>query len=232
MRSPKTGQRLKADLDSLRQMSEFPMFYPTRGSTRVPVNIERLEKAASLQQILAHMETFPDAFKRFKKGWQASMEGLQKHTGAQRIHQFVRALEALIMPRIGKTKNDFVHRCQTFAKASQNTRQTLEQAFDLRSMEEHLNEWDTAGSLPNDTRENTEILALHRTRQMEQLMRFAYTRILEDATLREHFSTETKQQAFWSLQDGQRTNLWGKQLDLTLIKEVRAFDIWVRAPLY
>jgi hypothetical protein len=52
----------------IRHMSEFPMFYQTRGCTRVPVTIERLEKAAALQRVLAQMDALPDDFKRFKKG--------------------------------------------------------------------------------------------------------------------------------------------------------------------
>ena len=211
----------------VRQMNELSFFYQTRGYTRTPVTIEGLEKAAQLRKALEKMDSTPDEFKRLKWGWRVLIDGLQKEHGEERIHQFVRSLEALILPEIGRTKRQFTHRCQTFTKASPSITQILEEAFELRSMAEHLNDWERAlGSSPKDDRE---IIALHRTRQMEQLASFAYSRIFESETIRNHFVNETKHGEFWKLPDNARKNIWGTQLDLTLIKEVRKFDSWGRA---
>jgi len=211
----------------VRQMNEFSFFYQTRGYTRTPVTIDRLEKAVQLRKALEKMDSTPDEFKRLKWGWRVLMDGLQKEHGEERIHQFVRSLEALILPEIGRTKRQFTHRCQTFAKANPSTTQILEEAFELRSMAEHLNNWEQAlGSFPKDDRE---IIALHRTRQMEQLALFAYSRIFESDTIRNHFIDDIKQGEFWKLPDNARKNVWGTQLDLTLINEVRTFDNWGRA---
>ena len=208
-------------------MSEVPFFYQTRGYTRMPVTIDRLEKAIRQRKVLEAMASSYNDFKRLKWGWRVLMDGLQKEHGEERIHQFVRSLEALILPEIGNTKRQFTHRCQTFAKASPNTPQILEEAFDLRSMAEHLNDWEQAlGTHPKNDRE---VIALHRTRQMEQLASFAYSRILENDAVRSHFINETKQEEFWRLLDDARKNVWGTQLDLTLITEVRSFDSWGRA---
>ncbi len=155
------------------------------------------------------------------------MDGLQKERGEERIHQFVRSLEALILPEISKTTRQFTHRCQTFAMASPHAPQILEEAFELRSMAEHLNDWEQAlESYPKDDRE---FVALHRTRQMEQLAAFAYSRVLKSDSIRSHFVSETKQGEFWKLPDNDRRSVWGTQLDLRLIKEARAFDNWGRA---
>jgi hypothetical protein len=218
------------DQSKIRRMSRLLRFYQTRGYTREPLTIDHVIKAMKLQSALDEIETVSGHFKRFRRGWYVLIDGLRQRQDEARIHQFVRAVEALIMPEIGRTKRQFVHRCQTFLKVSQHTRQTLEEAFDLRSMAEHLNDWEQA--LQSYQQADREIIAWHRTRQIEKLAKFAYTCIMEDATLREHFSTETKQQAFWNLPDGERKNLCGKELDLSLIREVRAFDSWGRAPLY
>jgi hypothetical protein len=211
----------------IRQISEFPFFYQTRGYSRTPVTLSRLEKAVQQRKALEEMDSSPHDFKRLKWGWRILMDGLQKEHGEERIHQFVRSLEALILPEIAKTKRQFTHRCQTFAKASPDTKPILEEAFELRSMAEHLNDWEQAlESYPKDDRE---IVALHRTRQMEQLAAFAYSRVLESDTIRNHFISETKQGEFWKLPDDARRNVWGTQLDLRLIKEVRSFDSWGRA---
>lgn len=211
----------------IRQMNEFPFFYQTRGYTRSPVTLERLEKAVQLRRALEEMESTPNDFKRLKWGWRVLMDGLQKKHGEERIHQFARSLEALILPEIGRTKRQFTHRCQTFAKASPNTKQILEEAFELRSMAEHLNDWEQA--LESSPKDDREIIALHRTRQIEKLASFAYSRILENDTVRSHFMNETKQGEFWKLPDDARKDIWGPQLDLILISEVRAFDTWGRA---
>lgn len=211
----------------IRHISEVPFFYQTRGYTRTPVTIERLEKAIQLRKAHEEMDSAHDNFQRLKWGWRVLMDGLQKEHGEERIHQFVRSLEALILPEIAKTKRQFTHRCQTFAEASPKTPQILEEAFDLRSMAEHLNDWEQAlGMHPKNDRE---ITALHRTRQMEQLALFAYSRILENDAVRSHFIDETKLGGFWKLPDDARKNIWGTQLDLTLIKQVQAFDSWGRA---
>ena len=211
----------------IRQMSELPFFYQTRGYTRTSVTTDRLQQAIQLRKGLEEMDSTPDEFKRLKWGWKVLIDGLQKEHGEERIHQFVRSLEALILPEIGRTKRQFTHRCQTFAKAGPNTKQIIEEAFELRSMAEHLNDWEQAlGPYQKDDRE---IIALHRTRQMEQLAAFAYSRILEGGPVREHFINEIKQGEFWKLPDDGRKNLWGTQLDLTSIREAVAFDSWGRA---
>jgi len=211
----------------IRQMSEVPFFYQTRGYTRTPVTIKRLEKAVHLRNGVEEMDSAPNDFKRLKWGLRVIVDGLQKEHGQERIHHFVRSLEALILPEIGKTKRHFTHRCQRFAKASANTTQILEEAFELRSMAEHLNDWEQAlESYPIDDRE---IVALHRTRQMEQLATFAYSRLLESDTIRNHFINETNQGEFWKLPDDTGRSVWGTQLDLKSINEVRAFDSWGRA---
>jgi hypothetical protein len=97
----------------IRQMSEFPFFYQTMGYSRTPVTIKHLEKAVQLRKALEEMDSSPEDFKRLKWGWRVLMDGLQKEHGEERIHQFVRSLEALILPEVGKTKRQFTHRCQT-----------------------------------------------------------------------------------------------------------------------
>ena len=213
----------------IRHMSKLPSFYQTKGYSRTPVTIGRLEKAVHLRTALEEMDFSAEEFKRLKLGWRVLMDGLQKDQSEDRIHQFIRSLEALILPEIGKTKQQFIHRCQTFAKASPDTGQILTEAFELRSMAEHLNDWEQAlGSHPKSERE---IVALHRTRQMEQLATVTYSHIFESGAIRNHFTSETKQREFWKLPDKDRRRQWGTQLDLTSISEVRSFDSWDRAEL-
>lgn len=196
----------------VRQMSELPLFCQINGCARLPVTIERLEKAVQLRNAVAEMESDAESFTRLKWGWRVLVDGLQRRQGEERIHQLVRSLEALIVPEAGKTKRQFVHRCQTFARASENTKAILEEAFDLRSKAEHLNAWEQAlESHPEDDRAN---VALHRTRQMEQLATFVYSCIFESNAVRDYFISEVKQKEFWKLPDDERRSIWGTPLEL------------------
>jgi hypothetical protein len=199
----------------IRQMAKLPLFYRTKGYTPLPLNVKKLEKAVLRRKSLEQIDSASGSFARLIRGWNILMDGLQKDIGEERIHQFVRSIEALILPDVGKTKRQFIHRCQTFAIANRDNSQILNEAFELRSMCEHLNDWKPALDLyPEDQREG---LALLRTRQMERLISFAYSRILEDISVRKHFDSEKEMQAFWKMQEKTRIKMWGSQLDLKAV---------------
>ena len=197
------------------RIAELPIFYPTRGYTSQPVNLASLEKAASMRKVIEKFNNAANAYVRFIRCLNVLMDGFKKDIGEERIHQFVRVIEGLILPDIGRTKKQFVHRCQTFAKSTQKTVQILNEAFDLRSMSEHINDWQLAlNAYRKDQRENFGLL---RTRQMEKLASFAFSRILEDSSIRCHFLSDIETKLFWQLKDNERIKIWGNQLNLDSI---------------
>ena len=199
----------------IRQMAKLPLFYRTKGYSPLPLNVNKLEKAVLMRNGLEQIDSATGSFVRLIRGWNVLMDGLQKNIGEERIHQFVRSLEALILPEVGKTKKQFIHRCQTFATANPDNSKIINESFELRSMCEHLNDWKPAlDSYPEDQRES---LALLRTRQMERLTCFAYSRILENLSVRNSFNTEIEMQAFWKMQEKKRIKIWGNQLDLKAV---------------
>ena len=210
----------------IRLMSQMPTFYQSKGWRRAPITKAWLEDGLVLRTGVGVMETDQTQFRRVIRGLNILFNGL-KETGQDRLHQFVRSLEALILPDIGKTEKQFAHRCQTFARAGDDTRALLLEAFGMRSDTEHLNPWDEAvQSYPADQRED---VCWHRTRQIEHLACDAYSRVLRDAALREHFRTEAAIAVFWKLPDDQRRALWGKPLDITQEPLVQKYDQMERA---
>lgn len=210
----------------IRQMSQMPAFYQSKGWTRAPITQAWLEDSLTLRAGVAAMDADISRFRRVIRGLNTLFNGL-KETGQDRLHQFVRSMEALIYPEIGKTEKQFVHRCQTFARAGEDTCALLAEAFAMRSDTEHLNPWDEAvQSYPLDQRED---VCWHRTRQIEHLACDAYSRLLQYAALRQYFETEATIAAFWKLPDDQRRALWGKPLDIALEPVVRRYDQWERA---
>ena len=134
--------------------------------------------------------------------------------GCDRLHQFVRWLEGLVLPLRGRTKKHFAHRCQTFAGAGEATRNLLSEAYDLRSATEHLHPPEEAlqRDYPPGRRED---VCLQRTRQMQRLACHAYSRLLREPVLRRrYFRTDDELGAFWKLPDDRRRELWGPALDI------------------
>jgi hypothetical protein len=210
----------------IRQMSQMPKFHQSKGWRRAPITTDWLEEGLVLRAGVTAMDADRNLFRRVVRGLVTLFKGLQE-TGQDRLHQFVRSLEGLILPDIGSTQKQFAHRCQTFARAGDDTRSLLLEAFEMRSDTEHLNPWDEAvQSYPADQRED---VCWHRTRQVEHLACDAYSRLLRDAALRTHFRTEAEMAAFWKLPDNQRRTTWGKPLDVTQEPLVQIYDQWERA---
>jgi len=113
--------------------SRPPTFYPSKDDRRTPVTKEWLEDALALRTGLMSMRANKAEFERTSRGINTLFNGLQQQSGQDRLHQFVRSLEALILPVIGRTEKQFAHRCQTFAPAGEDTRTLLLEAFAMRS---------------------------------------------------------------------------------------------------
>jgi len=147
------------------------------------------------------------------RGINVLFSGLQEHVGQERVHQFVRAIEALLLPDTGKTKKQFVSRCQTFASPGPDTVSVLQEAFDMRSDTEHLQDWNRAVlAHPVARRED---VCLQRTRQMEQLACGAYSRLLQNAALWAYFHSDADIADFWKLPEDHRRAAWGPPLDIS-----------------
>jgi len=211
----------------IRQMIEMPAFYQIKGYRRSPITQDWLEDTLVLRAGVMDMKMDNTAFRRVTRGLHTLFSGLMNEHGQDRLHQFVRSLEALILPDKGKTTKQFARRCQTFTGASEYARERLEEAFEMRSATEHLNEWDEAvQAYPAEQREN---VCLHRTRQIERLACHAYARLLSDAALRDYFRTEATIRDFWKLPDDQRLRLWGAPFDIAQEPFVEKYDSWERA---
>jgi hypothetical protein len=124
-------------------------------------------------------------------------------------------LEALIKPPIATTTKLYVHRCQTFAKASSQAADILKMSYDLRSRIEHLNDYkDILLGSNDDERNNNFNLCV---RRIEALARNVYSRLLTSKTHLDHFKDDISIDAFWSHDDGIRQAIWEPQLDITKI---------------
>lgn len=142
----------------------------------------------------------------------------------ERFHQFTRVLDGLAKTEKGAGARQFAHRIQTFAVASQETRDTLLEIYEARGKVEHVNDLLDAIMVPKTasvdpaTHEQLKIARANRfMRQVDALARFAVCRILHSDDLFETFRLENSIDAFWALPNDQRIAKWGKRLDIRAI---------------
>jgi hypothetical protein len=200
---------------NVRQFSDLRGYQPTHELVEFRPGVNELRRAEALSVRLQRVNEGGADWGRLRRGVNALLRGSRMDDGTERLHQFVRALEALIKPDIGNTRRQFAHRIdQTFTVANAETRETLNQIFDLRSRIEHVHDPLEVLAGDRDTRIAT---ANRRTRQVDVLARFALGRVLEDNRLFETFRTDAGVDAFWQLADAARAAAWGQRLDLRAI---------------
>lgn len=208
------GANVAGEVD-VRQFSELKNYEPTYEMPEFRPGAVELKLAASLAPRVRHVNEGKADWPRLRRGLKALFRGTAERDGEERLHQFVRALEALLRPEIGGTRRQFAHRIdQTFTMANDEMRETLLQIFDMRSQVEHVH--PVLDVLEGD--EQTRIaVANRRTRQVDVLARSALRRVLSDASLLETFRTDAGIDAFWSLLDAVRVAAWGKRFDLRTV---------------
>lgn len=141
------------------------------------------------------------------------MAGCQVEYGEERLHQFVRAIEALIKPEEGKTTKQFAYRTQTFVRSGSTLAEDLKEIFKLRCAAVHLNEFE--GVLDGYPACDRERIAALRVFQAESIAHTAYARILGKPDLLQNFIDDNSINAFWQGPDDRtRRQSWGEPLDL------------------
>jgi hypothetical protein len=210
-----SGANIGGEVD-VRQFSELKDYQPTYEMPNFRVGETELRQAVAISERLRRIDQARGKWGRLRRGLTALLRGTTFSDGGDRLHQFVRALEALTKPEIGNTRNLFAHRIdQTFTLANADARETLLQIFDLRSHVEHMHL--AIDALPGDE-ESRIAIANRRTRQMDVLARFALRQLIQSDHLLEAFRTDANIDAFWQLGDAERVRQWGARLDLVAIR--------------
>jgi hypothetical protein len=208
-----SGANVDGDIQ-IRDFGELPEYVPSYDLPCLQVGVTEVKCATCLAEQLELIDHIGEGWARLRRGLKALFRGSQETEGGDRLHQFARALEALVKPDIGNTKTQFTHRAQTFALAGLETRNNLLQIFDIRSQVEHMH---SPLNALDGTEEERIVLANRRTRQADMLARFAFSHLLESEQLLEVFRTDANIDAFWRIKDHDRILIWGDRLDLIKI---------------
>ena len=145
---------------------ELPRYYRANGPPTFRVNEIICRNAARAARGLKLIYTDPD-FRRMRRGLRALLRGIQERSVDDRIHEFVRALEALVKPPIKRSTGVFVHRCKTFSRANAFTEKFLRVCYNVRSHVEHMN--PLLDAFPDSSKREVQSYAEHLSRQIEAL---------------------------------------------------------------
>ena len=202
-----------SDGTHIRQYSEMRNFYNSKPKKRVKVNESICRQAKIFEESYARIEDSPD-YERVKRGMKALTRAISERYIDERTHEFVRALEAVAKPEIGRSTAQFTHRCQTFALASDRTKVILEECYNIRSAVEHMNLVDDVFS--GCSSDEIQLRAEQRLQQIEKLATSVYFRLTNSPAHAKIFETDTSIDNFWSKRDDERRTVWGDPVDISL----------------
>jgi hypothetical protein len=149
---------------------------------------------------------------RLRKGFNALLDGIRQNQLHSRLHNFVRAIEAVIKPKQGDGTKKFKYRCQFFVGRKPTDVSLLGELYELRSAAEHLNPMnDKLTAYPSHDRDNVKGL---RTLQTEILASFIYRKIFSCPLLLQHFTSDDSIERLWSKDYKELVTTWGTTVDL------------------
>jgi hypothetical protein len=198
----------------IRGYGQVDQHYRTPG-IHFRVGLAQVLRALTLSDQLRHVQNSgPESWTRLQRGIRTLLlANRQTNAAGDRLHEFVRALEAVVKPRIKSNLNDFTHRGQTLALNNTETSNALRELYAIRSAVEHLNV--PTDALPQGGTEAQQRMRVDlRTGQAERIARHAFIRILESPDLMAAFRTDDHIDAFWQAAHGDRIRRWGERLDI------------------
>lgn len=125
----------------------------------------------------------------------------------ERIHQYSRCIDGLILPDPGKTKQQFRSRSELFIGPKHHD--LMGEIYDVRSAVEHLHENRYLEVFDRDTR----LDLMKKEAIVEHIARTSIKRVIDTRNLWQHFANTTALGAFWRLSAAERQNIWGTHID-------------------
>jgi hypothetical protein len=203
-----TGLRRNGEI-GLRQQQDFECPIPCLFRPYPPVVPDDIRLAAHLGE---NLETIATA--QIAGGHWRLFRTLHVYTEARvisevvdRIHQYCRCIDGLILPAAGKTKQQFKSRTELFIGPGHHD--LMGELYDVRSAVEHLHENRYLEYFDRAVR-----LDLARKEAIaEYIAREALARVIGNDALWPHFGNTPALEKFWALMPTERKNIWGDPID-------------------
>lgn len=129
------------------------------------------------------------------------------HDNLERLHQYCRCIEGLILPNPGNTKRQFKSRTELFIGPRHHD--MIGEMYDVRSAVEHLHEQRYLENYDRDVR----LGLLQKEVVAEYIARTALARIMGNEAILHHFANSSALAEFWALPQAERHRIWGAPVD-------------------
>ena len=203
-----TGSRRDGEID-LRQQQDFDSPIPCLFRPYPPVGPDDIRLAARLGENLETITTAPivGGHWRLFRTLRVYTEARTTSDIVDRIHQYCRCIDGLILPGVGKTTQHFKSRTELFIGPAHHD--LMGELYEVRSAAEHLHEnryleyFDRAKRLDLAKKEAI----------VDHIARTALVRVIGDDSLWPHFGNTPALEKFWALTPPERKKIWGNPID-------------------
>ena len=172
----------------IRSVQHLDNYFFSRETVTASLDPAVFHASSDIADGLESLYLAQDSYRRLKRGFHSYLDGFSARHEESRIRHFVRAIEAIVRPDIGKTRRHFVYRGQLFVGRGTDAMDLLGDLYDLRSCAEHMN--DLHELYPALSQKDIDNRTALRSFQAELLASYVYRRICENADLRSVFATD------------------------------------------
>jgi hypothetical protein len=203
-----TGSRQAAEI-GLRQQQDFDCPVPCLFRPYPAVTPDDVRLAARLGENLETIASAPitGGHWRLFRTLHVYVDARTTADIVDRIHQYSRCIDGLIVPDVGKTRQQFKSRTELFIGPGHHD--LMGDLYDIRSAAEHLHENRYLEYFDRTVR-----LELARKEAIaEHIARSALVHVIGDDVLWPHFGNTPALERFWGLTLVERKKIWGDSFD-------------------
>ena len=183
----------------VRQVSRLPTFYYNARSRPFVFSSDLAREAGYLFGVMKRIYEDPKKYRQLRRGLKSFERAISESLDYDRLHGFIRSLDAILMTEKGHGKVQFLKRCKLFIKPTSTTDSVLRVMYELRGRVEHQSDWDDL--FPNADENARLHQANEITRQAEAVARTAYHIILRHENLLALFENTETIKAVWASSD-------------------------------
>lgn len=212
-----TGARRNGEL-GLHQQQDLELPIPCMFRPYPPVCGGEIETAARLAgQIEAiGKAAIEDGHWRLFRTLQIYIEARTTVDILDRLHQYCRCIDGLILPKAGETKRQFKSRTELFIGPHHHN--LMGDMYDVRSAVEHLHENRYLEGFDREVR----LDLLKKEAIAEHIARKTLARVIGETALWPYFANTLGLVSFWALAETDRRQIWGDPFDP--MEAIKDFD--------
>lgn len=201
-----TGSRQNDETD-IRQQEVLDAPIPSSVRHYPAITSAEIRDAAHMAQQMRLLAATPDSKWRLNRVLSVYIEARPTRDVLDRLHQYCRCIEGLILPKTGDTKKQFKSRTELFIGPRHHD--LMGEIYDVRSAVEHLHENKYLETFDRNLR--LEILKMEAV--IEHIARTCLARIISNSSLWPHFANAAVLATFWSLPVDERRTIWGDPIN-------------------